>query len=279
MNDPSVSPKYKLLEETNKNGLFRIQALRSFSDVTEGDHGGFVQDEDNLSHKGNCWIYDNAEVRDQARVKDNAVLRGQAVAKSCSQIREEAVLDYKCKVTDNAIVQGNAIVRGRATVSGNSLIFGGAVIQTEAHVTEFAQISEDAIICGESYVSGWVRVEGQAAVLGKTVLTGLARVVGDNKLTICDVYIGGQAFIRTHKDFISVVNLGAEGDSLSSWKDARGDIYCSLSGYEGRLDKVMEYIGRDGELTLCSWEFGSSYQNKLLKAVEFSQQILEGDGD
>lgn len=44
--------KYKLTEETiNVNGitLYRIEALKDFSDVKKGDKGGFLEKEDNLS--------------------------------------------------------------------------------------------------------------------------------------------------------------------------------------------------------------------------------------
>lgn len=51
--------------------LFRIRATKDFSDVKIGDLGGFVQNESNLSHKGNCWIYDESKVYDRAIVKGN----------------------------------------------------------------------------------------------------------------------------------------------------------------------------------------------------------------
>ena len=52
-----------------------LQALKSFSDVKEGDIGGFVQGENNLSQFANCWIYDYAEVSGYASVEDNAIVR------------------------------------------------------------------------------------------------------------------------------------------------------------------------------------------------------------
>ena len=45
--------KYKILNnnilQKDATKLYRIQALKSFSDVKEGDIGGFVQGENNLS--------------------------------------------------------------------------------------------------------------------------------------------------------------------------------------------------------------------------------------
>ena len=41
--------------------LFRIKALLSFGDVKEGELGGYVEKEENLSNDGNAWVYGNAD--------------------------------------------------------------------------------------------------------------------------------------------------------------------------------------------------------------------------
>lgn len=50
-----------LFDGTN---LHRIRALKSFGGVHEGDLGGWLEKETNLSHEGNAWVYDNALVKD-----------------------------------------------------------------------------------------------------------------------------------------------------------------------------------------------------------------------
>lgn len=42
--------------------LFRIKALKSFSDVVVGQTGGWVEKEENLSQDGDAWIIGNAVV-------------------------------------------------------------------------------------------------------------------------------------------------------------------------------------------------------------------------
>lgn len=76
--------------------LYRIEALKDFSDVTKGDLGGFVEHEHNLSHQSNCWIYDDAQVFDHATVSDNAA------------------------VCNNAVIYGYARVHGAAQIAGNT---------------------------------------------------------------------------------------------------------------------------------------------------------------
>lgn len=75
--------KFELTEEfiVNNSGiiLYRIKALKDFSDVKKGDLGGYVQQERNLSQFGNSWIYDNAWVYDDAKVFGDVIASGEHV--------------------------------------------------------------------------------------------------------------------------------------------------------------------------------------------------------
>lgn len=64
--------KYEMLER-EVNGLCRIKALRDFGNVKKGDIGGYIEKEANLSHDGDCWVYDNAQVCGDALVYGNAM--------------------------------------------------------------------------------------------------------------------------------------------------------------------------------------------------------------
>jgi hypothetical protein len=73
--------KFELTETTiglNNITLYRIKALRDFADVKAGDLGGYLETEFNLSHEGNAWVYDNAQVFGDAWVFDNARVSGNA---------------------------------------------------------------------------------------------------------------------------------------------------------------------------------------------------------
>lgn len=56
-----MEKKFELTEEfiINNSGikLYRIKALKDFSDVKKGDLGGYVLVERNLSQFGNAWVY------------------------------------------------------------------------------------------------------------------------------------------------------------------------------------------------------------------------------
>lgn len=67
--------KYRLTNEKIIIGgrtLYRIQALRDFGDVKEGEFGGWIESEKNLSHEGSAWIYGNAWVYGDADIKHSS---------------------------------------------------------------------------------------------------------------------------------------------------------------------------------------------------------------
>ena len=76
-----MSKKYKLLDECielNRHKLFRIQALKDFSNVKTGDIGGYIEYEKNLSQKGNCWVSGDAWIEDNAEIYGNSEVSGSA---------------------------------------------------------------------------------------------------------------------------------------------------------------------------------------------------------
>ena len=87
--------KYKLTEETleiDGHTLHRIVALRDFGEVKKGDLGGFIEKESNLAHDWNCWIYNDAVVRDDAMVYGEARVFGEA--RVCNNAVIKNMSDY-----------------------------------------------------------------------------------------------------------------------------------------------------------------------------------------
>ena len=112
-----ANKKYELTDDTiivNGITLYRVRALKDFGNVKVGDLGGFIQSEDNLSHKGDCWIYNDAQVYGNARVYDDA------------KIYDLAKVYGNVEVYDNARVFADARVHsfpGAVRVCGNARVF------------------------------------------------------------------------------------------------------------------------------------------------------------
>lgn len=121
--------KYELTTECKEflgRKLYRIKALTSFSDVKEGDLGGWIEKEENLSQKGDAWVYDNAKVCDNARIYDNAW------------------------VCDNAWVGDNAWVYDNAEIKKKTHLLEIGFIGSRDDVTTFFRTKDKEIFvkCG-----------------------------------------------------------------------------------------------------------------------------------
>ena len=156
--------KYKLTNEIKEfrgHTLHRIEALKDFGDVKAGDKGGWVASEDNLSHNGNCWVYDNAQVCEgawifgNARVYGNAEVYGNSWVFEYAQIFEYAKVYENARVYENVQVSGNAHVFGGVHVFGNARVYGNARVFGDACVDEttiFANNGQFGIVVSKTHI-------------------------------------------------------------------------------------------------------------------------------
>lgn len=103
--------KYEILKdefiEFDGRKLYRIKALKDFHNVKEGEFGGYIESERNLSHEGDAQVSGDAWVYNDAWVSGNAW------------------------VCDDARVFGNAWVYGDARVYGNNAVVWFSNVGTE----------------------------------------------------------------------------------------------------------------------------------------------------
>ena len=124
--------KYKLTDETidvKGKTLYRIEALKDFGEIKNGDKGGFIESENNLSHEGDAWVSDDACVYDNACVYGNACVCGNA------RVSDNASVCGNARVSDNACVSDNAFVSDNARVSDNACVYGSASVCGDAEIS------------------------------------------------------------------------------------------------------------------------------------------------
>ena len=100
--------KYAL--DHREGNFWRIRAVRSFSDVEKGAFGGLIESERNLSHDGDCWIYDDSYVFGRAQVRDDAKVCGGAWVGDSAQIYEKAVVTGSAWIALDTRIHGTAVV-------------------------------------------------------------------------------------------------------------------------------------------------------------------------
>lgn len=262
--------KYSLIESDRSNEqqkLYQIKALKTFTTsndtkVKEGDLGGFISGEHNLSHEGNCWVANNAEVWDQACVSENAYLGGFSSlsdqvqlygnakvirGKSSGNVKiyDNAKVAVKGRIEDEVEIFGNAVVASKETeISGSVKIFGNAHIGVSPRGD--IRISEQAKIYGNAQIGGTCHIKGNAEIWGDTVICGYdvrvkdnakicgaeisgrndffgnTRIIGSNIIINDELDLGGNAFIQSQNDFLQTKMFSNFMEYLTAYTTENG---------------------------------------------------------
>lgn len=228
--------------------LYQIRALRDFTCpykinsgsggslittlIKKGQLGGWVEKEDNLSHEGGCWIFEDAEVRDNARVEGNA------------------------RVVDRALVKDDAIVKGYSCLSGNAYVYGNAVLDGCTHMKGLVSIG------GNSKTNGYVSINGNSQVDGDSVLDGRIFLNGTvvvenvkitNNVHLCGQYrvsfdVDGNKGIAAYRTTESINKSNTSLDEHDTFEylvaSTVEDIW-SFYGFRGTGEELIQYVEKN----------------------------------
>ena len=106
--------------------LYRIRALKDFSDVKAGDLGGWVSSEYNLSRKGDCWIYDNAKCMDFSRIYNNSKMYDFSKMYDNSRMFDNSVMFDNSAIYDNSRMYDNSTMYDYSRMYDDSKMFGNS---------------------------------------------------------------------------------------------------------------------------------------------------------
>lgn len=216
LTDASRTVEYQENGTPHKFTLRQIEALRDFNDVKAGTLGGWIEEESNLSHEGQCWIYDEnsvvfagATVRGNARVTQPCTLsHGASLAGECWIDRAE--ISHGAAISERAMVQAS-VVRGECRIYGDARVMNQSQVIAAVGLTpdrdqrlqiydnatvNASRIVHQAQIYGRALVN-YAFVEHRAAIYEDAILDGN----DDNNVWVCDcAQIYGQARIVAGRD-------------------------------------------------------------------------------
>lgn len=199
--------KYELTNNTiNYKGytLYRIIALKDFGDIKAGDFGGFVESENNLSQRGNCWIDGRAKVYRGAKVFYNAQISGNA------QILGDALVNNNAIVRDSAKVYGDASINNRAKIFGHTIIHGNAKV------------------FGRAWIDGDIRISGDTNIYGQTSIKNFE-----------DIPIE----ISRSNQILNIGVLGSRND-YTTFIYSNNEIYVCCGCFTGTLDEFLFQVSK-----------------------------------
>lgn len=151
--DPA--PKFAFTGETRKvDG----RILRRIYRLSDGLIGGWLESESNLSHDGECFVYDSACAYGNSLVRDNARLRDNARMSGLVMLQDHAEVSGRAWATGKTVIRDRAVVTDRAWVGDEAVICDEARIQDDAGVSDRSIVGQRAIIGGSTWIRGNSRV-------------------------------------------------------------------------------------------------------------------------
>ena len=192
--------------------LYRIRALKDFSDIEAGDLGGWVSSEDNLSQEGDCWIYNEAKCMDNARMCDNSTMH-----------------DYS-KMYDYSIMRGNSEMYGHSEMFGYSEMYNYSIMHDNTIMYDYSEMHDHSRMYGDSILKDEEKLYGE--LISKVdkfidisnpkgeIVTGVLKDgevlfnVGNlseiNKEEFLDILYNGNEIIEessSRKEYLKIINI------------------------------------------------------------------------
>ena len=280
-----MEKKYKLTDEAIKidgHILHRIQALKDFNDVKKGNLGGFVEKEENLSHYGTCWIYDDACVYENAKVtndahvcanakvRENACIYDKAIISGLAEIYGSARIWEQATVTNYARVYQDANIHMHADIYENANIFGQASIWSNAKVGGNAKIYGNAYVCNNADIAGHADIYGHSIISENSIINGYAEIYGNVEIT-GEAEIQGNAKVCQITDYIVFKNFWSSGRYFT-W--TRSNNMWKVGCFYGTGEELIKKAYRDSKKSGKEYERIAKYVESILADEKKTTQYL-----
>lgn len=277
-----LEPKKFELDKSSKISvdgitLYRIRALKDFGVVKKGDLGGYVEQEANLSQKGNSWIFDNAKAMDDAIVKDNATLHhnaticDDAIISGSASINDNVTIYDQATVSDNAILYGNVILIGNAKIYGKArlydyvLVSGNAQVYDNARCYGFAKIEDDTQVFNDAIIDNAV-ISGSACVFDKATVKNNSTVSGHVNL-YGNITVFGQAYMDSDDD----ITLHSNDDYMVLKHWSNNDMITYIKPADYWMSPTFNCSTED----LKSYAKNKPNKHKILAYIDFVTNALK----
>ena len=252
--------------------LHRIRALIDFGDVKKGDLGGWVENENVLSHEDECWIGDNAEVYrdgivcDNAQVYNNAkVIAGRVCGNAevfgYATVNSDAWVCDNAKVYDYARIHGNCSICGKSKVYGHTQVYGCSTITGNVEIYDYAQVYDNAYISGDAKIYDVAKIHDDASISGITTIHGTTEICGR-------ALLNRNTDISKSDQFIIIGPLGSRNDYTTFYRNTDGVIMASTGCFGGTLDEFKNAVKE-------KHKSNKRRRNNYLQAIKYVKKVFK----
>ena len=299
-----ITKKYELTNEKieyERKTLYRIRALRDFSDVKAGDLGGFVESEKNLSHEGDCWIYDDSKVIGRSKIVGYSKVMRKSIVNNSKVIRISIVENSTVKsgsIVKSSIVDSSTIAAG--SIVDNSSVESSIVenSKVENSIVDYSTVESQSIVMLHSKVKNstvmrkskvdYSTIEDSTVIDGSIVKgSAIEHSIIEDSTVMCSTVtrasiVGNSiieglragankcrfynAKIESDADYIAIANIGSRNDTLTAYRCANSQTGVTTGCFTGSIDEFVAAV-KDAH-------GDNKYAKDYLKAVELIKQVL-----
>lgn len=267
-------------EDLKIERFYRIRALRSFSDVKKGDIGGIMDDSSFLSHKGNCWIYDNAIVVNKSYVVDDAVVKDtsyviESFVENNSRIVDDCYI-RSSNISDSSIIMDDSIV-DKSEIDGETEIKSFSYITNSIcsglHVKDHVNL-DHCLTTTKMPISGIINLQNCQILVNASIkgfFSATNCIFTDNAEIDLDIdidgysshIIGSNAKIHSDRDLLTIHGFGINRVPITFFKCSDNKIRCIINNdFSGDFSEIREYLLKNG-----GEEFDGEFDD-IIKYVE-----------
>lgn len=227
--------KYELTNETievNGKTLRRIKALRyvdadCIDEVREGTLGGFIEKEENLSHEGNCWVY------------DGNVLGGVTIYENAKVYNAIQSIDDQ-----NFKIHGDSTIEGSIVCDGNIEIYGKTIVPEWCHLNAFNSTLKDVYFIDSDNFIAFSDISN--ILLGKCSILGnedcRSEIDGSNykDFSLREINLTEPVKFNSPWEYGKIYGFGLEGIELEFFKTKDGTYKIAIEGRNYSIEELKD---------------------------------------
>lgn len=237
--------------------MYRLRALRDIPEhgVKKGDWGGYVQEAESLSHRGSCWVADQAQVIYNVRITGDALIADHAVV--------DGEPGYMITVCDDVRILGNAQILARVgketsdDIRELSCFNENFVAKDLAYICNLTLGTGDAVVGGHADIRGTREISGTSVVVDRAKVKRGAVIEGNST-------VGGDAVVEEN-ELVSGIELGITAD------DGNRKIMKDKAPKKAEVAAVTSKASVPTAVTIFDEIMSSiaSYQEDIVKIIKY----------
>ena len=179
--------KYEITDITMRfegRTLYRIRALKNFSNVKKGNLGGWVSSEDNLSQEGDCWIYDEAKCMDNARMHDNSKMYNNSV------MYEYSAMHGNSKMCNNSKMYDDSEMHDDSRMYDHSMMYDHSKMYDHSEMNDYSIMYNNSEMHGYSKMRDNSTMYNNSKIYDYSIMHGNSTMYEDSEMHDEEVLYG-----------------------------------------------------------------------------------------